>query len=147
MLCRWFFFYGTLTHDHDNAVTRAIMPLLAGGQRGSVRGQLRTVRTPQGCYPVLCTGQGRVLGRVYRARRGFGSKQLRLLDAYEGCAPRRPSRSEYRREAVRVRLAGGGAIKAQAYRYNRPVHPGLRVIPCGDFTAYAVRARLKVFNA
>jgi gamma-glutamylcyclotransferase (GGCT)/AIG2-like uncharacterized protein YtfP len=123
------------------------MPLLAGGRRGSVRGQLRAVRTAQGCYPVLCAGQGHVLGRVYRARRRFGLKHLRLLDAYEDYDPRRPSRSEYRRQRVRVRVAGGGALQAHAYCYNRPVHPGLRVISGGDFRAYAARHRLRVFAA
>ena len=65
----WFFFYGTLTEDHDNPVTRAVLPLFDGGKRASVRGRLRAVRTAEGWYPVLRAGAGRVVGRVYRDRK------------------------------------------------------------------------------
>lgn len=143
---RWFFFYGTLTHDNANALTRTIMPVLAGGLRGFVHGRMRGVHTPQGCYPVLGGGNGRVSGRLYRAEQGFRPEHLRAMDAYEGFDFRRPSRSEYVRQAVRVTVAGGGWVMAQAYRYNRPIHPGLRIIPGGDFTAFAKRHRLRVFG-
>lgn len=145
---RWFFFYGTLMHDHANAQTRSILPLFAGGgRRAFVRGRLRGVQTPQGWYPVLCTGDGRVSGRLYRAGHGFQPTHLRALDVYEGFDRRRPSWSEYVRRAIRVRVAGGGIVKAQAYWYNRAVHPGLPIIPGGDFTAFARRRRLCVFAA
>ena len=143
----WFFFYGTLAHDHDNTLTRIVMPLLEGGYRGHVRGRLRTVRTASGWYPALCAGRGRVAGRLYRAGPGFGARHLRLLDAYEDFDPHRPARSEYVRRIVCVTGAGRGAVIAQAYRYNRPVHPGLRITPGGDFAAYAARTGLHVFGA
>lgn len=144
---RWFFFYGTLAHDHHNDLTRAIMPVLEGGQRACVRGQLRAVRAAGGWYPILCAGQGRVIGRLYRAGRRFGAKHLGMLDAYEDFDARRADRSEYRRQPVWVRIAGGSGIMAQVYGYNRPVHGGLRIIPGGDFAAYAARAGLVVFGA
>lgn len=147
MCGRWFFFYGTLAHDHDNALTRIVMPFLDGGHRAHVCGRLRTVRTASGWYPVLCAGRGRVAGRLYRAGRGFGARHLRLLDAYEDFDARCTARSEYVRRMVRVTAAGRGAVTAQAYCYNRPVHPGLRIISGGDFAAYAVRMGLRVFGA
>ena len=141
----FFFFYGTLTHDHDNPMTRMVLPFLEGGSRASVRGQLRAVRTVQGWYPVLCSGQGWVRGRVYRAGPHFTPRQLRRLDAYEAFDPRRPSRSEYLRRNVRVRVAGKFVLCAQAYCYNRPAHAGLRVIANGDFATFIVRHALHAF--
>ncbi|MBB3861498.1 gamma-glutamylcyclotransferase (GGCT)/AIG2-like uncharacterized protein YtfP [Novosphingobium hassiacum] len=140
---RWFFFYGTLTQDHDNAMTRVLLPLLEGGRRAFVCGQLRAVRAPQGWYPVLCAGRGQVAGRVYR----LPQRVARLLDAYEEFDPRRRSRSEYVRRSLRVRIAGKGQVRAHAYRYNRPLHTGLRIIPSGDFAAYVTRHRLKAFGS
>ncbi|MFN3457978.1 MAG: gamma-glutamylcyclotransferase family protein [Novosphingobium sp.] len=138
----WFFFYGTLTEDHDNPVTRRVLPFLEGGQRASVRGRLRAVRTPDGWYPVLLAGPGRVAGRIYRAGRDFSAKQLRLLDAYENFHLRQPGRSEYLRRAMRVRIAHGGTVMAHVYVHNRPWHPGLPVIAGGDFATFLARRRV-----
>ncbi|MBF9150575.1 gamma-glutamylcyclotransferase family protein [Novosphingobium jiangmenense] len=143
----WFFFYGTLTEDHDNPVTRRILPLLEGGKRASVQGCLRTVPTPDGWYPVLRGGPGRVAGRLYQAGPSFSLKHLRLLDAYEDCDPRRICRSEYVRRTIRVRTARGGSVMAQVYVYNRPWHPGLRVIAGGDFTAFLAKHHLRAFGS
>lgn len=144
---RWFFFYGTLTQDHDNALTRAILPLLVRRQRAFVRGRLLAVRSPQGWYPVLCVGSGWVAGRLYRAGPRFAARHLRLLDAYEECDRHRPARSEYRRLNLRVRVAGGGTVTAQAYRHNRAAHAGLGVIPDGDFGAFVARRGLRAFRS
>ncbi len=142
----WFFFYGTLSEDHDNAVTRKLLPLLAGGRQADVRGALRAVRCADGWYPVLSAGTGRVKGRIYRARRHFGARELRWLDRYEDFDRRKPAQSEYVRRTVRVRIVGKGWVTALVYVYNRPCHPGLRVIPDGDFTAFQRRRRLRVFD-
>lgn len=141
-----FFFYGTLTHEHDNALTRVILPLLGPGQRASVRGRLHAVRDAEGWYPVLTAGRGEVHGWLYEAGPGFGPRALRMLDAYEAFDPRRPAVSEYLRRAVQVRLAGGGTARAQVYRYNRPLHSGLRAVPCGDFTGFAAAHGLHAFG-
>ena len=144
---RWFFFYGTLAQDHDNALTRAIRPLLIGGRRATVRGRLWAMRAAGGWYPALRRGRGTVWGRLYRAGPCFSTRHMRLLDAYEDHDPRRPARSEYRRREVRVRVAGGGSVMAMAYIYNHPVHAGLRVIAGGDFAAFIVRHGLRAFGA
>lgn len=142
----WFFFYGTLTEDHENPVTRKVMPLLCGGQRASVRGRLRAVRTAEGWYPVLRGGSGRVTGRLYRAGRGFCAKQLRMLDAYENCDPRCIARSEYFRRMLRVRIARGGWVMAQVYVHNRAWHAGLPVIASGDFASFLRKRGLRAFG-
>lgn len=143
----WFFFYGTLTEDHDNPVTRQVMPLMQGGQRASVQGRLRAVRTRDGWYPVLRGGSGRAVGRIYRAGRGFSAKQLRLLDAYENFDPRCSGRSEYRRRALRVRIARGGWVMAQVYVHNRAWHAGLPVIAGGDFAAFLRKRGLRALGS
>jgi len=130
------FFYGTLTHHHDNPITRRVMPLLHRGQPGWVRGTLYAVTGPRGCYPVLGSGRGWVRGWVYETAPGFGAATLRLLDDYEGYRPQRPARSEYLRRSVTVRLAGGGRCTAQAYLGSRPPHAGLKPIASGDFAAW-----------
>ncbi|HQS69471.1 MAG TPA: hypothetical protein PLM58_07565, partial [Novosphingobium sp.] len=47
----WFFFYGTLSEDHDNPVNHAMLPLMEGSWRATVRGALRAVRGTDGWYP------------------------------------------------------------------------------------------------
>lgn len=143
----WFFFYGTLTEDHDNPVTRAVLPLFDGGQRASVRGRLRAVRTAEGWYPVLRAGAGRVVGRIYRAGPSFSARQLRLLDAYENVDPRYSGRSEYLRRTMHVRIAQGGWVMAQVYVHNRAWHPGLPVISGGDFAAFLRKRGLRALGS
>lgn len=146
---RWFFFYGTLTHDHDNLMTRMVLPLLEGGGTASVRGQLRAVQTAQGWYPALCRGTGMdggwVKGRLYRAGAGFTPRHLRLLDSYEQFDPSRRARSEYVRRVVRVRTAGGRSLRAEAYCYAKATHRGLRILSRGDFAAHLARHGLKAY--
>lgn len=104
------------------------------------------MRTTQGWYPVLRPGQGRVIGRVYRAGVGFGEQHLRLLDAYEAFDRRQPERSEYRRRRVRVRILNGGWVFAQAYCHNRSVHAGMPKVPGGDFARFLRRRRLRSYG-
>ena len=138
-----FFFYGTLTHAHDNPVTRAVLPLLGPARRGWVRGRLHAVRHGEGWYPVLTPARAsRVFGYVYDSGPRFTRAALRLLDAYENCDARRPARSEYLRRAMIVHVPGHGTVRADAYLFNRPLHPGLCPIPGGDFAAFiAARGR------
>lgn len=146
MRATWFFFYGTLTEDHDNPLNRAILPLLEGAGEASVRGRLLAVRTPQGCYPALRPSAGRVHGQLYRAGPQFRSTHLRLLDRYELYDPVRPSRSEYRRSVTPVRPARGGTRRAHVYWHIGALHQGLRRIASGNFAAFARRAGLRVFG-
>ncbi|OYW51079.1 MAG: hypothetical protein B7Y36_06980 [Novosphingobium sp. 28-62-57] len=142
----WFFFYGTLSEDHDNPVNHAMLPLMEGSWRATVRGALRAVRGTDGWYPVLCAGRGRVAGRLYRSGPRFSARHLRSLDAYETYNPRNRGRSEYVRRAIRVRVPGRGWVMAQAYLHNRPCHPGLTVIARGDFTAWQRQRGLRAFG-
>lgn len=143
----WFFFYGTLSEDHDNPATRALKPMLQGGWRATVRGSLRAVRSVEGWYPVLCSGRTRVAGRLYRKGPRFCARDMRTLDTYEAYHRRCRARSEYVRRAIRVRIRHGGWVMAQAYVYNRPRHPGLPIITGGDFTAFQRKRGLHAFGS
>lgn len=151
----WFFFYGTLCEDHDNPVTRAVLPVLTGGERAWTHGSLRAVFAARGWYPALCDVGGRVqrararvTGRLYRAGPGFGLRHLRLLDAYEMCDARRPGWSEYRRCRVSVRAQGRAApVRALAYVRARPAHCGMPVIADGDFARFLRRRRARAYGA
>lgn len=147
MRSRLFFFYGTLTQDHDTVMNRQILPFLQGGRPGFVRGRLLALRAPGGWYPLLEEGAGRVWGRLYRAGPGFSARHLRMLDSYEAYDPRRPSRSEYVRRRVRVTVRGEAAVLAEAYVHNRPAHCGLRAVPGGNFARHAARLGLKVWGS
>ncbi|MCX7284693.1 MAG: gamma-glutamylcyclotransferase [Novosphingobium sp.] len=142
----WFFFYGTLTEDHDNPVARRIAPIMQHGLRATVAGSLRAVRCAHGWYPVLGSGAGRVAGRLYRAGTQFCARDLRRMDAYEAFDPRRKGRSEYVRRPLRVRILRKGWVMAQVYVCNRPVHAGLPIIAGGDFAAFLKRRGLRAFN-
>lgn len=133
------FFYGTLTHQHDNPITRQVMPLLHSGRAGWVRGVLHAVVVPGGVYPVLHSGRGWVRGWVYETGPEFTLATMRLLDAYECYFPQDRARSEYLRQTVKVRLAGGARRTAEAYVSNRPRHTGLKRIASGDFIAWVAR--------
>ena len=115
------FFYGTLTHHHANPVTREVLPLLGKGRRASVAASLYAVGTPEGWYPALLDGPGRVHGWLYRAGPEFDSAALARLDLYENYVPRHPRGSEYLRRRMPVRLTKGGTLLAQVYRWNRRV--------------------------
>ena len=139
------FFYGTLTHHHANPVTREVLPLLGKGRRASVAASLYAVGTPEGWYPALLDGPGRVHGWLYRTGPEFDSAALARLDLYENYVPRHPRGSEYLRRRMPVRLTKGGTLLAQVYRWNRRVDSAMVHLPEGDFAAWldaAPHARL-----
>ena len=141
---RRLFFYGTLMHEHDNGLTRTVLPQLGGvARRGWVRGTLRLIADPEGIYPVLVPGRERVWGWVYGGCRPVAREVLVALDAWEGFDPQRPRRGEYRRSGVTVRTRGG-PVCAQAYLPNLRAHSGLAPVPCGDFAAHASARGLRV---
>ncbi len=143
---RRLFFYGTLTHEHDNALTRLILPRLGTrARRGWVRGTLRLIPDPDGVYPVLVPGAGRVWGWAYGECRPVPRAMLAALDDWEQYDPQRPRRGEYRRAAVIVHTRGG-PVRAQAYLPNRRAHPGLAPVPGGDFAAHAAARKLGVLT-
>ncbi|MCW1383073.1 gamma-glutamylcyclotransferase [Novosphingobium sp. KCTC 2891] len=140
------FFYGTLTHEHDNPVTRRVLPLLRCIGRASVAGRLHAVPHGAGWYPVLTAGRGRVHGWIYEAGSAFDAAALRLLDAYESADARRPGRSDYIRETAQA-TAGRRRMPVQLYRYRRPIHPGLKPVPGGDFSTFLALRRWRAFGS
>ncbi|MEI6641140.1 MAG: gamma-glutamylcyclotransferase family protein [Novosphingobium sp.] len=141
---RRLFFYGTLTHHHDNALTSALLPRLGGrARRGWVPGALFLVADPLGVYPVLMPGRGRVWGWVYGGLRPVPRAVIAAFDAWEGSDPRRPGRGEYRRADLLVRTPGG-PLRAAAYLPNRRSCTGLRRVPGGDFARHAAARGLRV---
>lgn len=146
MKARWFFFYGTLMDDHDNPLTRRILPLMSLGETGIVQGKLLAVRDPRGWYPLLVHGRGQVLGRLYRAGPRFSERAIHLMDAYERYDPRAPARSEYVRKSISVRRAGSRIVRAEAYIARCALRSGMPVIASGSFTAFLKQRRLKAFT-
>lgn len=140
------FFYGTLTHEHDNPATRAVMPLLRCLGRASTPGALYVIQDPCGWYPVLASGHGRVRGWLYETRPEFGRAALRMLDEWEWFFPPRPFASEFVRRRVTV-TNGRLRFSAQTYCFNRAVHSGLRAVPGGDFGVFIARRRAAAFGA
>ncbi|NML95269.1 gamma-glutamylcyclotransferase [Novosphingobium sp. TW-4] len=140
---RLFFFYGTLTHEHDNPTSAAAMRLLEPIGHGAVRGELRVVAHGAGWYPVLTPRRqgGWVQGWLYSPRQGFDRRILAQFDRYEEADRRWP---EYRRKRVNVRI-GVRRVLAEAYIHARALHPGLKRVPSGDFSAFVARCGAKSF--
>lgn len=144
MRARLFFFYGTLTHEHDNLASAAARRRMTHLAKGAVRGSLFVVMHHEGCYPVLDRrGRGWVQGWLYAAERGFDRRMLARLDRYEEADRAWP---EYRRQAVLVRV-GGRRVLAEAYVHARTVHAGMKRVASGDFAAFARRGRARVYGA
>ena len=143
---RRLFFYGTLTHEHANALTRTLLPRIPGRpRRGWVRGALYLRRDVLGVYPVLMPGAGRVHGWVYGGLQPIPSAVLAAFDAWEHCNPRRPERGEYRRVNLVVHTRGG-RLCAAAYFPNHPRGNGREPVPGGDFAAHAKAKGLRVLS-
>ena len=141
---RLFFFYGTLTHEHDNPASAAAMGLMTLVGRGAVRGSLLVVAHQAGWYPVLDRrGRDWVRGWLYRAGGRFDRSALVRLDRYEEADRRWP---EYRRQRVRVRI-GGRIVAAEAYVHARPVHAGMKRVASGDFAAFVGRCAARSFGS
>lgn len=141
------FFYGTLTHEHRGAWADWLRPLLNDGRRASVSGRLFAIGTPQGWYPGLVPGTGRVEGWVYRCRPGFGRDALATLDRYEGFDRRRPGRSEYVRRTMPVTPGRGGSVLAQVYVWNAPPRSAAFEIASGSFARFLAETGLPAFGA
>ena len=135
---RRFFFYGTLLAGMETALTRRIHAHLRALGPAQVRGRLVAICDPDGWYPALLPGEGRVAGMLYAARPSFTRATLGELDAYEGCSPRTHGAGEYRRAAIGARLDDGRCRAAQAYRYARPLPRGSLELPGGDFARWLV---------
>lgn len=79
-----FFFYGTLIAGSANPVAARIHDRLRPLGAATVRGKLLAIPDPDGWYPALLPGDGRVHGALYAAAPDFASDDLGLIDAWEG---------------------------------------------------------------
>jgi gamma-glutamylcyclotransferase (GGCT)/AIG2-like uncharacterized protein YtfP len=138
---RRLFFYGTLVREYDHPLARL---LACPVRRGWVRGTLRIKADPSGVYPVLTPGAGRVWGWVHGGCQPISLRAVAALDLWEEFDPLRPPRGEYRRASVAVHTKGG-LLRAQAYVPNTSSHPGLAVVPGGDFAAHVAARALRIY--
>lgn len=141
---RLFFFYGTLTHAHDNPAALAAKRWLAPVGQAAARGTLRIVTNRDGWYPVYAReGRGWVRGWLYRAGQGFDRRALARLDRYEEADRRDP---EYRRRRIAVRI-GGRAVVAEAYVHARPLHAGMKRAACADFARFLASCGARAYGS
>jgi gamma-glutamylcyclotransferase (GGCT)/AIG2-like uncharacterized protein YtfP len=134
-----FFFYGTLIAARQPPVREAIGRLRDMGA-ARLSGLLYAIPDPEGWFPALIEGPGKVEGRLFEALADFAESDLAALDAYEDFDPHDPTSSLYRRFTVSI--AGG---PTQVYRFNQPLPSGARPIPDGDFAAWIAREGLPAF--
>ncbi|WP_068094395.1 gamma-glutamylcyclotransferase family protein [Novosphingobium rosa] len=125
-----FFFYGTLMAGMSQPLARVWHAGLSAGEAGWARGALWAIPDPEGWYPALLPGEGRVLGMVYRPLAGFDAAMLAAMDRYEG--------DDYRRLALPVVLAEGEVL-AQAYVWQGALPAGAVALEDGDFAAFLAR--------
>lgn len=142
-----FFFYGTLMAGSGNAVARTLHDRLEPLGRAHVRGMLHAVPDPQGWYPALLPGDGRVAGWLHAAGGRFTAADLSALDAYEDIDPALPEASLYLRRNTWVACTDGSMVEAQAYWFNQPLPEGAMPIPSGDFAAFVRAWGMRVFGA
>ncbi|WP_343613657.1 gamma-glutamylcyclotransferase family protein [Novosphingobium sp.] len=126
-----FFFYGTLMAGIDHPLARVWHTALAEGEKGWAQGRLWAVPDPEGWYPALLPGEGRVTGMLHRPLAIFDVAMLAAMDRYEGEA--------YRRLPITVTLASG-AVRAQAYVWQGALPAGAVALEDGDFAAFLARS-------
>ncbi|WP_206238033.1 gamma-glutamylcyclotransferase family protein [Novosphingobium terrae] len=125
------FFYGTLMAELGHPLAREWHAALSAGEKGWVEGRLWALPDPQGWYPALVPGEGRVMGTVHCPLAAFDAAMLAAMDRYEGEA--------YRRLPVTVRVASG-EIAAQAYVWQEALPEGAVALEDGDFAAFLARS-------
>ena len=122
------FFYGVLRPDLASGRMAQLVALLAPGAPASVAGNLYAVPDPNGHFPVMVAGAGRVHGTLLPRGSRFGPAELAELDRFEG--------PDYARRRVSVRTADRRRHPADAYVWARPLARGFIAIPHGDFARY-----------
>jgi len=125
------FFYGTLMAGLGHPLARGWHAALSVGEMGWVEGRLWGIPDPEGWYPALLPGEGRVKGMVYRPLAGFDAGMLAAMDRYEGEA--------YRRVPVTVALASG-VVTAQTYVWQGALPADAVALEDGDFAAFLTRS-------
>lgn len=125
------FFYGTLMAGLGHPLARGWHGALSAGEAGWVRGRLWAIPDPEGWYPALLPGQGRVRGMVHRPLAGFDAGMQAAMDRYEGEA--------YRRLPLPVMLAEG-EVSAQAYVWQGALPEGAVALEDGDCAAFLTQS-------
>ncbi len=143
---RRFFFYGTLLPQLGHPLARGIHARLRFLGAAHVRGALLAIPDPQGWYPALVAGEGRVEGALYAAASNFGPGELASMDRYEGCLPGATMRGAYRRVVVSARCNEGPCLDAQAYLYRHPLRTGAVAIAHGNFARWLEVTGARVFR-
>lgn len=134
------FFYGTLLHSFDNALTRMLSTKLKFEAHGTVLGELYWILEENNFYPALVKSRKAksyiVHGAIYETTNSFSASDLAAIDKYEEFYSHDLQRSEYRREEINVMLKNRTTTKAQCYIYNYPTPADAQLIKSGSFTEF-----------
>lgn len=143
-----FFFYGTLSHEMANPVSKTIHRKLKGGEAAHVIGRLFAIPHSEGYYPALVLGDTgyRVSGYLYEANKDFSFKDLEMLDEYEEFYPDDVDGSEYVRRAVWVTLGHSYGVTCDAYVYNGELPADADEIPSGEFASFMKEHGFQAFG-
>lgn len=119
------FLYGTLLDAADTAMGRWLRERVTATVPATVPGVIHAIPSPQGWYPALLHGHGRVAGVI--AQCDLERRDLARLDRYEG--------HEYRRKALRAR-SSAGTEAVQAWIWRGPLPDTAVTIGDGDFLGW-----------
>lgn len=128
------FLYGTLQAASDTEMARWLHERVGDSRPASVPGTIHAVPSPQGWYPALLRGHGRVSGTLVDC--AIERRDLVRLDRYEG--------HEYRRKAMRARF-GGETVVAQAWIWRGPLPAEAVAVTGGDFLAWLAQTDNRAF--
>ncbi|MFC4257024.1 hypothetical protein GRI97_14130 [Altererythrobacter xixiisoli] len=136
------FFYGVLM---EHLAGRDVCDMLVGigpGLPAWACGTLYAVPDPQGWYPALLPGTGRVQGMLHDAE----TVDLAALDHFEGVNTHDPLTGDYRRAEIEAKTAVGARLRVQAYLWNHAVGKNLIRLPAGDFSSWLKQMRRRPFG-
>lgn len=128
------FLYGTLQAASDTEMARWLHERVSESASASVPGTIHAVPSPQGWYPALLRGHGRVNGTLVDCK--LERRDLVRLDRYEG--------QEYRRKAMRARC-GGETLVAQAWIWRGPLPDDAVPVAGGDFLGWLAQTGNRAF--
>lgn len=137
------FFYGVLMDHVAGGPVRDLLSGIGPGVPAWTCGTLYAVPDPQGWYPALLPGAGRVRGMLHDA----GAVDLAALDRFEGVDPVHPSAGDYHRAEIAVETAAGEPAQAFAYLWNHRPAAGLIHLPDGDFSCWLKQMGYRPFGS
>lgn len=128
------FLYGTLQPAADTEMARWLRERATATMPATAPGTIHAVPSPQGWYPALLRGHGRVQGTLVDC--ALERRDLVRLDRYEG--------HEYRRKAMRARC-GAETVVAQAWIWRGPLPDDAAPVGGGDFLAWLAQTGNRAF--